>query len=471
MDKDNFFELLKGKKVSFCGIGRTNLPLVEMFKKKGAHVSVRDRSENIGEAEEFLNKLGVISYLGKDYLKGLEDEDVVFRAPGVPFTLPEFQRAIRNGVTVTSELEVFFDLCPCKIFAITGSDGKTTTSSIIYEMLKADGKRVHLGGNIGKALLPLIEDISPYDYVVVELSSFQLISMRKSPDVAVITNISPNHLDVHKDMDEYIEAKKNIFSHQSGFSRTVINADNEITKSFAPEIRGEMFAFSRHTLTKKGAYVKDGSIYVNDEKVIDTKDIKLPGDHNIENYLAAICAVWGDVDKQSILVTARTFGGVAHRVEFVREFEGVKYFNDSIASSPTRVIAGTLSLHDEKIILIAGGADKGIDFDELGNIICKKVKVLILVKPEKPIDGFKPSAADKISLSVTKSYRYCTNNPIIIRVHTMDEAVHAAREIAHEGDIVSLSPACTAFDMFKDFEVRGNYYKEIVMKLNKFEDL
>lgn len=468
MTVKDFFEFIKGKKIGFCGIGRTNIPLMEMFIKKGASVTARDKNENLGEAALRLKALGVKLILGSDYLESI-DEDMLFRAPGIPYTLPEFQKARENGCIVTSELEVFFDLCPCKIYAVTGSDGKTTTTSIIAEILKEDDKRVHLGGNIGRPLLPIIEDISRFDVAVVELSSFQLISMRRSPDVAVVTNLSPNHLDVHKDMQEYVNAKKNIVLHQNAFSRTVLNMDNEITNNFKKYVRGELWGFSLKEKPKRGVYTQDGQIFVCGKPFMKTDIIKIPGVHNVENYMAAIGAVWGDVSRESIISVARTFGGVPHRVELVREFMGVSYYNDSIASSPSRTMAGTLSLYDKKIIMIAGGADKNVPFDELGAKICEKVKVLILIKPKDQLPGFKPSAADKISGAVTGSKEYFHGNPMIIRVETMDEAVAAAREAAEKGDVVSLSPSCTAFDMYKDFEVRGNHFKEIVNSMSEFD--
>ncbi len=464
-----FLESLNGKTIGFIGIARSNLPVMELFHSYGAKIVARDARENLGEETEILDKISADKILGKEnYLSNL-NEDMILRSPGVPYMLPEIQEAVTNNVNVTSEMELFFELCPCKIYAVTGSDGKTTTTSIISTMLKAAGKRVHLGGNIGTPLLPKIREISPHDYAVVELSSFQLISMRKSPTVAVVTNLSPNHLDVHADMEEYVNAKKNIFAFQRPSNRLVLNLDNDITVKFTDEARAEIWGFSKEKAVEQGAYFKNGIIYVDGEELMRASDIKIPGVHNVENYMAAACAVWGEVEKHNIIATAKTFGGVVHRTEFVREFDGVKYYNDSIATSPSRTMSGTLNLYSKKIILIAGGADKGVAFDELGEMICDKVKVLILVKPKKKLDGFKESAADKISEAVMKSKKYHNGNPLIIRVKNMDEAVNAAREIASNGDVVSLSPACTAFDMYKSFEVRGNHYKEIVMKLHNIK--
>ena len=456
MNTQQFFRYLKGKTVAFCGVGRTHMPLIKLFQEKGAVVTVRDQRplEKLGENGEILRSLGVELRLGEDYLQDL-NEDIIFRTPGMRYHLPQLEKARARGCAVTSELELFFRLCPCKIYGVTGSDGKTTTTSIIAEFLKAQGKTVHLGGNIGKPLLPEIESIAPEDVAVVELSSFQLISMRESPDVAVVTNLSPNHLDVHKDMQEYIDAKKNILLHQGALSRTVLNAGNEITAGFAPEVRGDCWMFRRGAPVERGVWCDGESIYVHGEKLLEVSQIKIPGWHNVENYMAAIAAVWGDVEPQTIRHVAETFAGVEHRAEFVRELGGVKYYNDSIATSPTRVISGMLSLFPQKILMIAGGYDKHIPFEPLGPAVCEKVKTLILLG----------STAQKIQDAVMAAPQYREGCPEILRVETMEEAVAAAAAHAQPGDIVSLSPACAAFDLYPNFEVRGRHFKEIVNKL------
>ena len=456
MNTQQFFRYLKGKTVAFCGVGRTHMPLIELFQEKGAVVTVRDQRplEKLGENGEVLRSLGVELRLGEDYLQDL-NEDIIFRTPGMRYHLPQLEEARARGCAVTSELELFFRLCPCKIYGVTGSDGKTTTTSIIAEFLKAQGRTVHLGGNIGKPLLPEIESIAPEDVAVVELSSFQLISMRESPDVAVVTNLSPNHLDVHKDMQEYIDAKKNILLHQGALSRTVLNAGNEITAGFAPEVRGDCWMFRRGAPVERGVWCDGENIYVHGEKLLEASQIKIPGWHNVENYMAAIAAVWGDVEPQTIRRVAETFAGVEHRAEFVRELGGVKYYNDSIATSPTRVISGMLSLFPQKILMIAGGYDKHIPFEPLGPAVCEKVKTLILLG----------STAQKIQDAVMAAPQYREGCPEILRVETMEEAVAAAAAHAQPGDIVSLSPACAAFDLYPNFEVRGRHFKEIVNKL------
>ena len=460
MNREMFFKSVKGKKIAFCGIGKSNLPLIYKFIEKGAEVYAcdrRDRSQLApGQAEE-LESAGAKLILGDGYLNNL-NVDIIFRTPGMNYFLPELTEARKKGIVVTSEMEVFFDLCPCKIFAVTGSDGKTTTTTLIATMLKEQGYNVHLGGNIGTPLLPIIEEIGENDIAVAELSSFQLISMRKSPDVSVVTNVAPNHLDVHKTMDEYIDAKKNIFMHQNAFTRTVLNADNEITASFVDEVRGTLSYFSYNSPVSRGAYLDGDDICVADKngvvKIMNKHEIRIPGEHNVENYLAAISAVWGYVDVETIVKVAREFGGVEHRIEFVREKDGVKYYNDSIATSPTRTIAG-LKAFNQKLIVLAGGYDKHIPFDPLAPYAVEKIKVLILTGP----------TADAIEKAIRSDKNFDNCGMEILRSENLEQSVKMAHEIAKQGDIVSLSPACASFDAYPNFEERGNHYKKLVNEL------
>ncbi len=459
----SFFKKIKGKKIALCGIGRSHLPLIPLFTKYGATVIACDKRtrDQLGSIADQAEKSGAYLSLGENYISSFDDIDIFFRTPGMKFFIPEIEQMRKKGVVVTSEMEVFFDICPCKIIGITGSDGKTTTTTIISEFLKSDGKTVHLGGNIGKPLLPEIETISENDYAVVELSSFQLISMRESPDTAIVTNLAPNHLDVHKDMQEYIDAKRNIVLHQNAFSRSVLNLDNDISNSFEENVRGRLLKFSRRTKIENGAYMNEnGDIFFaqngKDIFVMNKSDIKIPGLHNVENYLAAISAVWGEVSPETIVGVARNFGGVAHRNEFVRELDGVKYYNDSIASSPTRTALGTLSLYDEKIIVILGGYDKHLDYTDLGRLICKKVKTAIVMG----------ATAEKIKTAILNAPEYSEEKPEIIEVENMEEAVNAARKSAIPGDKVSLSPASASFDLYKNFEERGEHFKTLVNKLS-----
>ncbi len=458
LDVRRFWENISSKKIAMCGIGISNTPLILNFLEKGARVYACDKRnrEQIGELADRIEAAGAELRLGEDYLENLE-VDIIFRTPGMSFYLPELSAARKKGIAVTSEMEVFFDLCPATIFAVTGSDGKTTTTTLIGEMLKAQGKTVHVGGNIGNPLLPEIDKIKPEDFVVVELSSFQLISMRKSPDVAVVTNVAPNHLDVHKDMDEYVEAKKNIILHQNAFSRTILNYDNEITNGFRDFVRGQSLGFSMERRVKNGAWLdSSGTLHMSyrgiDAPIMNKKDITILGDHNVENYLTAIAAVWGYVSAENIRKVAREFAGVEHRIEFVCEKKGVKYYNDSIASSPTRTIAG-LKAFDQKVILLAGGYDKHIPFEPMTPYVIDKVKVLYLCGP----------TADAIETAVKADPNYNDDNIEIIRTASLGQSIDLARDKATEGDIVLLSPACASFDAFPNFAARGKFFKEKVM--------
>lgn len=456
----SFFNKMKGKKIAFIGCGRSNLPLTKLFARYGANVTVcdaKDESDFTAVADDLRNA-GIRVRCGKDYLDNL-DVDIVFRAPGVYFNKPEITAFRERGIVVTSEMEVFFDLCPCKTYAITGTDGKTTTTTIVSEMLRKSGKTVHVGGNIGTPLLPIIEQISADDAAVVELSSFQLFSMRRSPDTAAVTNIYPDHLNVHKDMTEYVEAKKNILLHQNAFSRTVLNMDNTDTNELSDIVRGNLYKFSRLARPKRGAYLDDNGwlCFVdggNTEPIVHKDTIKIPGMHNVENYLAAICIVHGDVSNSAIADTADSFGGVEHRIEFVRDLDGVRYYNDAIATSPASVKAG-LYAFNQRMIVIAGGSDKQLDYNELAQDLNERVKVLILLG----------ETADKIETAVKGYAKYDPQKIQIIRVKSMVDAVSTAHDVAKNGDIVSLSPASASFDMFKDFEERGRIYKSLISAL------
>ena len=457
---ENYYNDLKNKTVTFCGIGVSNTPMIIKLAKMGISVSARDKrdGQKLGERADELKALGVKLILGENYLDGIT-EDIVFRTPGLPFNTPQLVRAREQGKRVTSEMEEFFDLCPAKIFAVTGSDGKTTTTTIISELLKATGKRVFFGGNIGTPLLDKADDINEDDFVVAELSSFQLISMKKGPFSAVVTNVAPNHLDIHKDMQEYIDAKRNILLYQQKNSRTTLNFENDITRGFAKDVKGSCLFFSDEHEIENGAFCdKKGDIYFaekgNNTFIMNKSDIRIPGQHNVQNYLAAISAVWGFVDTQSIVEVAKNFGGVEHRIEFVRELDGVKWYNDSIATSPTRAIAG-LNSFDRKLIIIAGGYDKHIPFDPFAEKAVTNIKLLILTG----------ATADAIEACVRKQEGFEKSGLEIVRVKDIKEAVEAARSRAKAGDIVSLSPACASFDAFPNFAVRGNYFKKLVNEL------
>ncbi len=457
----NFFEDMKTRKVAFIGVGVSHTELIKLFLKKGISVTVCDRkdAESMGQVHDDLKALGADFCLGENYLDSLTDFDVVFRAPGMYFNNEKLTQARKKGVVITSEMECFFDLCPCKTYAVTGSDGKTTTTTIIAGLLEKAGKKVYKGGNIGKALLPLIEEIDENDVAVVELSSFQLISMRKSPDTAVITNIAPNHLDVHGTMEEYTDSKKNLIAHQNAFTKTVLNLDNQPTNELEDMVRGKLVKFSRKSVPECGTFLSESGMLCYNEygkvtEIIHKDKIRIPGIHNVENYLAAIAAVWGEVTVEVIKDMAENFGGVEHRIEFVRELDGVKWYNDSIATSPTRVLAG-LNSFTQKLIVIAGGYDKKIPFEPMAETVNQKVKKLILMGV----------TAQKIEKAITECPSYSADNLQIYHVSSMEEAVKKAQEISENGDIVTLSPACASFDLYPNFEARGIHYKNLVKEL------
>ena len=452
---DAYFERLRGKRAVVLGIGVSNRPLIRMLLEYGAEVTACDKTprEKLDEEVLALERLGARLHVGEDYLEGLE-ADVVFRTPGMRPDLPQIRRLTEGGAQLTSEMEAFFDVCPCTRIAVTGSDGKTTTTTLIAKILEHAGKKVWIGGNIGQPLLPLAKEMSPEDFAVVELSSFQLMTMTSSAEVAVVTNLAPNHLDVHKSMEEYIAAKENVYLHQSPSGKLVVNMDNAITHSFVGKAKGRVEEFSRFGIPENGVYLQDGTIYRNGKKIMDAADIRIPGVHNIENYMAAACAVEGFASDADIDAVARSFGGVEHRIELVRELDGVRYYNDSIASSPTRTIAGLHSF-DRRVILIAGGYDKHIPFDALGPEVCAHVKLLILCG----------ATADKIRAAVEGTPEYVPGQPEIVTVQSLSDAVELAHTRAQRGDIVTLSPACAAFDQFKNFMVRGESYKKMVAAL------
>lgn len=450
---EEFKRSIRNKKVAIVGIGVSNAPLIEMLLKYGAKVVACDKKEKLGEVEEKLKRLNVKLYLGKDYLEGVLDSDIIFRTPSLRPDNEYLLMAKEKGAYITSEMGEFLKYCPAKVFGVTGSDGKTTTTTLIYKMLKEEGYNVFLGGNIGNPLLNRIEEISESDYVVIELSSFQLMDVNYSPNVSVITNLSPNHLDIHKDMEEYVNSKKNIFLHQGKDDFVILNEDNNITNSMKVEVKSNIRTFS---LRDKNAfsYFDGENLICNNSIICNIKDVKLMGMHNIENLLAAFSAVYGFVSLDSMKKVATTFMGVEHRIEFVREIKGVKFYNDSIASSPTRAVAGLKSFN-KKVILIAGGYDKKIPFDELAIEGIDKIKILILIGATK--DKIRKAFEDEMIRRQMKLP--------IIQANSLEEAVKKAYELAEKGDIVTLSPACASFDMFKNFEERGKKYKEIVMNL------
>lgn len=420
---------LNKKRVAVIGVGVSNRPLVRLLEDAGAYITLFDKKSIPRELSH------LPAHTGDNYLENLE-ADVIFRSPGVKPFEPQIETAVKKGAVLTSEIELFMDICPCQIFGVTGSDGKTTTTTILGKMLTAMGRKVHVGGNIGKPLLANVTEISENDAVVLELSSFQLMTMRKSPDIAVITNLSPNHLDWHKDMDEYVSAKTNIYKH--GAKRIVLNGNNELCR----QLKCENPVYFGHG--ESCAVKIDNDILLNGRKVLDTRDILLPGAHNIENYAAAIAVC--EPPPEAAKAIASSFSGVEHRLELADKIGGVKYYNDSIASSPTRTIAG-LRVFEKKVILIVGGRPK-VGFDDLAAVVGDHVKTALLVG--EAAEAIRTAFGNKVTM---------------IDCRDIPTAVVTAYDLAEAGDIVLLSPACTSFDQFNNFEERGRLFKSCVKEL------
>lgn len=458
-------------RTAVCGIGISNLPLIDFLLGLGAKVTARDKKERgqLGGCADLLESRGVRLVLGERYLEGL-DENVIFRTPGMRPDSPDLRAAAARGALVTSEMELFMELTPARVIGITGSDGKTTTTTLTYKMLdlqcqRSGQGRAYVGGNIGAPLLPRVGVMRPGDFAVVELSSFQLMSMRVSPERAVITNITPNHLDWHRSMEEYAAAKLNICSHEK-CRQLVVNANNEITRKIG---RGSPLEVTFFSSTKKSydevvpagknnaaaLFERDGMIVrcngENEEELLRVSDIILPGRHNIENYMAAMSIVCGIVSHDIFTEVAKTFRGVEHRLEFVREFCGVRYYNSSIDSSPTRT-AAALSALPEKPVVICGGYDKKIPLYPLAASLVERAAAVVLTG----------ATAGKIKAALDECSGYDPRALPTIIEPDFEAAVWRARELARPGGIVLLSPACASFDRFKNFEERGNFFKSIV---------
>lgn len=465
------------KKIAVIGFGISNQALLHFLNKCGAYnISIFDKStsETFVSTCEKLVAEGAISnfFYGENYLSSLAvgQFDIIFRSPIVRFDTPEIADCVSKGAVLTSEIETVLALAPCKTYGVTGSDGKTTTTTLISKFLEAHYKKtetkIWLGGNIGRPLIELVDEIKPNDRIVLELSSFQLMDMKISTDVAVVTNLSPNHLDVHKSYDEYAFAKKSIFAYQNDSGRLIMNALDAKSIEILGDRCENVSFFSAYTnaapsFSSGTAFLTENEtelVYKDDFRKITLKRdyIRVLGKFNVENFLAAMSATCDEVSEEDVINVAKEFCGVEHRLEYVRTLEGVRFYNSSIDSSPKRTIS-TLSVFSQKIIMIAGGKDKGISYEEIGPVLCQKVKVLVLVGP----------TSDAIEQSVIKADP--NHGILIIRKTNYDDAVSCAYTHAKEGDTVVLSPASTSFDLFKNFEERGKKYKEIVnsLKLKK----
>ena len=457
-----------GKTAAVVGIGISNRPLIDFLLAEGASVTACDRKtrEKLGTFADELEAKGVKLRLGEQYLDGIT-EQYVFRAPGIRFDKPEFLAASESGSVITSEMELFFERCPARIIGITGSSGKTTTTTLISLLLEAAGKRVFLGGNIGRSLLPDLDRMTENDFAVVELSSFQLHTMRRSPDVSVITNISPNHLDYHKGMEEYIDAKCNILRYMPRGGKAVLNLCDPIVsglRAVAADGVG-IFGFDSSTApaSDAAATVRDGYICCGEEKYLALSDIRIPGHFNVENYMAALSAVCAFVTPEQASAVARSFGGVPHRIQLIPTENGVRYYNSSIDSSPSRTEAtlgvfktGSDPEKEGRLIVICGGYDKKIPYEPLAPVLCRKADAVILTGATGPVIG---KVLDDY-FSSGKCPEDC--RPEIHPVPLFDDAVKAAHTLAKKGDTVLLSPASASFDAFENFEKRGERFAELV---------
>ena len=456
-----FERYIENKKVAIIGLGVSNLPLIDYFHEKKSNVMVFD-SREIGEIpKEIIDKItnyAMEMSLGKGYLNKLHGFDLILRSPSCLPTIPELEAEAEKDAIVTTEVELLMKMCPAQVIGITGSDGKTTTTTLISEILKKAGYKCFVGGNIGTPLFTRLHEIMPEDKVVLELSSFQLMGMEVSPDISVITNITPNHLNVHKDYQEYIDAKKNIFKYQSKDGITILNYDNEITRKCASGVKGKVIYFSSKEKLDNGYIVDDDVIKKCEDKlrkhIVSTKELTIKGKHNYENICAALAATANLVDPAVAVETIKSFLGVEHRIEFVKEINGVKWYNDSASSTPSRTISG-LNAFDEEIVLIAGGADKNLDYSPVAKPILDKVKTLILMG----------QTAGKIFDAVKEEAEKENKEINIYMVNSLGQAVIYAKRYATEGQVVLFSPASTSFDMFKNMYDRGHQFKDIVNKL------
>lgn len=457
-----FERYIYNKKIALIGLGVSNLPLIDYFADKGAKVTVFDKRTIDEIDKEILDKITsrcVNFSFGEHNLVNLVGFDLILRSPTCRPDYPELKAESIRGAIITSEIEMVLELCPGKVIGVTGSDGKTTTSSLIYEILKENGFTCYLGGNIGTPLFTKLKEMKPDCFVVLELSSFQLMEMQTSPEIAVITNVSPNHLDIHKNYEEYIECKKNIFKYQDEKGKVVLNYDNNVTRYFSSEANGKVRFFSSKNRLENGVIYDKGIIKSCDDGVrmhIMTIDdaISIHGMHNYENICAAIAATEGLVEPviQSRAITK--FKGVEHRLEFVRNINGVKWYNDSIGTSPTRTIAG-LNSFKQKVVLIAGGYDKQLDYKCMAKPIVDHVSGLILMG----------ATADKIEQTVQEQLKINKSELPIYRCNNLEECVNKAADVANENNVVLFSPASASFDMFKNFAERGEKFKDLVLKL------
>jgi len=447
----------KDKKVGVLGLGEENTTLVKFLVKQDAKVVVCDQKEKgeLGEHYDKIKDLPIQFRLGPHYLDHLEDFEVVFRTPGLPYLDKKIQKASLGGVEISSQTKLFFEHCPSPIIGVTGTKGKGTTTALIGEILKED-KSCYIGGNIGNPPIGFIDKLRADDIVVLELSSFQLHDLEKSPHIAVVLDIKVDHLDYHKNEKEYIEAKKNIVRYQGKNDFAVINADYLTSFEFAALTGGEVFYFSRRKSVDQGAYVNNDKKIIlrsalgDDIEIMAAEKTQLRGEHNLENILAAATVSYlAGAKIKAIKRALARFKGLEHRLEFIKEINGIRYYNDSFSTTPDTTIAAINSF-TEPIILLLGGSEKNADYRHLGQVISNSsVKAIIAI-------GL---TVQRIIKEVKK-----VKIEIIGEIKSMPEAIKIARELGRPGDVVLLSPASASFDRFKNYKERGNIFKQVVLE-------
>ena len=450
-------EKFKGKKIAILGFGIEGMSVADFLTD--AEITVLDEKKREDFDPEVLSKyeaIGVKFELGG--IGELIGYHAVFRSPGFHPKTPQLVEAKENGVEITSATKLFFDLCPCPIVGVTGTKGKGTTSTLIYEMLKKEGFDAFLGGNIGTAPLSFLSSVKPDSKVVLELSSFQLIDLEKSPHVAVMLMTTSEHLDYHNDVYEYIEAKRNIFKYQTEADFAIVNRDYPASNESDIHTIGKVYQVSRFQEIMQGCFVKDDSIYLkmdgHEESILPTNELGLIGKHNQENVCAAVVAsLCAGATMKSILPVLKSFKGLEHRIEFVRLVGGVKYYDDSFSTTPETAVAAIESFEEPKI-LILGGSSKNSDFSELGQIISESGTIKAIIGIGVEWDKIKQTINHKLQ---TINY--------IEGCKSMQEIVRKASGIGEIGDVVLLSPACASFDMFSSYKDRGQQFKEEVNKL------
>ena len=451
-------DLVRCSPVAVLGFGVSNRPLVDLLLRLDAHIHIYDQKspEVLGEAANAAIARGAVFYSDLDAMP-LTEMCVIFRSPGIRPYLPALEKARKAGVEISSEMAWFLEITPATVIAITGSDGKTTTTTLTAEMLKADGKRVFLGGNLGTPLLDRATDMTSDDFAVVELSSFLLYDLPASvvPHRAALTNLSPNHLDWHTDMDDYISAKTHVFD-GARCSLLVTNAKNPHTARLAREqaTQRHVVLFSSDEGADTDVCLRDGTVTCHGEPIVRAEDIRLPGVHNLENMMTAFALCHGLASVEAMRRVATEFGGVEHRLEHVRCLRGVDYYNSSIDSSPSRT-AAALSALRQPIVVICGGYDKHIPFAPLAEALCKRARAVVLTGATAP--------AIRQALDACPDF----DEARLTVLHKPDfaDAVRAASGLAREGDAVLLSPGCASFDAFPNFAVRGETFRRIVDEL------